>query len=95
LAVAVEDEDVCKALLEEKCATSILKLFESENQELVHRALVMVGGFASVGGRDAIKHLMEHNMLPAIAVISKMVPTLKVLAAKTGQTIEDLAKEFF
>ena len=91
LAVAVEDEQVCQALVEEKCARSLLRLFESENPELVHRALVCVGGLARGG---AAQYLSEGNMLPALTVIAKIVPSLGDVAIQTSKLlVAELAKQ--
>jgi len=82
LAMAIDDEEVCAALVQENVARTLLKLFESENPELIHRALVLAAGLASVGGKTAADHLVKQNILPALVVVANLVkePQLKALA---------------
>jgi hypothetical protein len=96
LAVAVDDKEVCDALIVEKCATSILKLFESENAELIHRALVIVGGLVSTGGKPAVAYLVENNIIPALAVIAKLVkdPKLAAIARSTADEVASAVSLF-
>jgi len=81
LAGASADEDVCKALVSENCASALSCLFQSQRAELVHRALVIVNNLIETGGKEAGLHLMEGNIIPEMAVVSKFGdPTLSQLA---------------
>jgi len=89
LAMAIDDEEVCAALVQENVARTLIKLFESENPELVHRALVLAAGLASSGGKAAAEHLVKNNILPALVVVANLVkePQLKALANDAHKVI--------
>ena len=87
--MAIDDEEVCAALVQENVARTLIKLFESENPELVHRALVLAAGLASSGGKAAAEHLVKNNILPALVVVANLVkePQLKALANDAHKVI--------
>jgi hypothetical protein len=72
LAVAASDEEVCRAVVAENCSGTIICLLESRLPELVHRALVIALNLVNVGGIAAAKHLLEHNVVPALHVGAKL-----------------------
>ncbi len=72
LAVASSDSEVCQAMIEEGCVTTIISLLESEAPELVHRCLVCIQEMVTAGGQNTAKFLLEGGVVPAIAVVVKM-----------------------
>jgi hypothetical protein len=75
LASVASDPQVAEALLAEECARSIASLLESEEPELIHRALVMVIDLCE-GGTDNCKkmatHLIESGVVPPLAKVMQM-----------------------
>jgi hypothetical protein len=75
LACVVGDPQVAEALLAEECARSIASLLESEEPELIHRALVMVIDLCE-GEADHCKkmatHLIESGVVPPLAKVMQM-----------------------
>jgi hypothetical protein len=71
LASAVGDEGVAKALLDEKCAISLVSLLESGRLELIHRCLVIILELIDtedIGGQLAT-HLLEHGVVPHLSEV--------------------------
>jgi hypothetical protein len=71
------DERVCQTLCELDCAKTICALLESEQPELVHRALVWITEMASAPENEEIRaqcatHLMEGGVVGAIGVVVKL-----------------------
>jgi hypothetical protein len=72
LAVATFDPSVCAAIVNEKCASTVVSLLESAHPELVHRALVMVSQLCGTLGHTAAKHLVDGGVVPAIGVVARL-----------------------
>lgn len=72
LAVACADLKVCNSMLNEDCARTIVRLLNSSNEELVHRALIIIMELVETGGNKLAIQLIEGNVIPAIAIVSKM-----------------------
>lgn len=72
LAVAASDEQVAQALCEEDCVKSLRHVINTQNTELVHRALVMALQLLSHGNQSIAKHLMEGSLVPCIAVVATL-----------------------
>lgn len=85
LAVATSDEEVCDAMLSEKCAIAIVKLFESGSPELVHRALVIVSNLCESGGKKLALHLFEGRVIPSMGAVAGLkIPELVELCKETA-----------
>lgn len=72
LAMASSDFDVCTALVTENCADTIIKLLESENADLIHRALIIISNLCNTGGKGSATHLVERGIIPHIGIVSKL-----------------------
>jgi hypothetical protein len=72
LASAARDPDVAKALLEEKCALSLISLLESQKLDLVHRCLVIVLELIDCEehSKQLATHLLESGIVPALSKVS-------------------------
>lgn len=71
LASAAGDPGVAKALLDEKCALSILSLLGSKRLELIHRCLVIILELIESeehGGQLAM-HLLENGVVPFLSEV--------------------------
>ena len=99
LAVAASDELVGEALLSQDCARTIKSLLESQQQELVHRALVLIIELLSLEKKPLLaKHMMESGVIPAIAIVAKFnIPQLGELAMEAAsllsKIIHDMPKD--
>lgn len=71
LASAVGDEGVAKALLDEKCAISLLSMLESGRLELIHRCLVIILELidSEAHGAALATHLLEGGVVPHLAQV--------------------------
>lgn len=96
LAQAVSDEGVCTALLKSGCGECITALLDSDNDGLVHRALVLAIDLVRNKGVDARNHLGEHGVVSALTNVVKNKqsnPTLIVLAKELAETMANVAEE--
>jgi hypothetical protein len=93
LAVACADVEVCNFMLKEDCARTIVRLLNSSNEELVHRALVIIMELVETGGNKLAIHMIEGNVIPAIAIVSKMSnENLLNIAKNTALTLSKAMK---
>lgn len=79
LAVAAGDAEVGKALCEQDCAKTVVAMLESMQNELVHRALILISELVSANepaDADQCKsngvHLVEGGVVASISVVLKM-----------------------
>ena len=91
LACAVGDPQVADALLKEECARTIVCLLESEQPELIHRALVMIidlcDNNSELSGQIAV-HLIEGGVVPPLSILMQTEST----GPTTGVNLADMAR---
>lgn len=75
------------------CARTIVTLLESENKELMHRALVIVLQMLSVEKREVAEHFLHGGVIPAIGTVTKVNdPFLADLAMQSAQALSQIMK---
>lgn len=77
LAIAAGDPEVGKALCEQDCAKTVVALLESMQNELVHRALILISELVTAPEdadlcRSNGVHLVEGGVVASISVVLKM-----------------------
>jgi hypothetical protein len=90
LAISAQDEEVCDALLTESIGVAVESLLQSQNIELIHRALVIVNSLVNCRGNKAAIHLLETNCIPAIGKVHNLMknsPEILSLAKNTAQLL--------
>lgn len=94
LAGAAGEAEVAEAMIGQDIARTVVSLLESENKELVHRALVIVLELLGHGKRAYAEHLMGGGVIPCMGLVTKMgEPFLADLAMKCAKGMSDLLKE--
>ncbi len=94
LAGAASDPEVVEAMVKENCASTVRMLLETQNAELVHRALVIILELLSTEKREVAEQLVLGEVIPAISVVTKMTsfPHLAELAMKCAQSMSSVMK---
>ena len=94
LAGAAGDAAVAEAMVKEDCARTVVALLESENKELVHRALVIVLELLSHNKKEYAAHLMGGGVIPCIGLVTKLgEPHLAELAMNCAKALSEQLKE--
>lgn len=100
--MAVTDVEVCKAMISENCARSILCLLESSISELIHRTLVMIIELLSVStevsndqtlSNEASNELKMRKEAAQHLVAGGVVPVIGVVVKLNDPNMTHLAKE--
>eukprot|EP01034_Spumella_vulgaris_P029108 gene29108-36099_t len=94
LAGAAGDPEVADAMCQNDCARTIVALMDSQNKELVHRALVIVLELLSTDKRSVAEHLVTGAVIPAIGTVTKLNdPFLAELAMNCAQALSAVMKQ--
>lgn len=83
LAMAATDPEVVASMIQHDAANAIVSLLQTEQLELVHRALFIVHAMLSTEVAGVAMHLLQGGVVPAMAVVTKC----------GVQDLTDLAKE--
>jgi hypothetical protein len=93
LAGAASDPEVAEAMIQNDCARTIVALLDSQNKELVHRALVIVLELLSTDKRSVAEHLVTGLVVPAIGIVTRLNdPFLADLAMNCAQSLSTVMK---
>lgn len=90
LAIACSDEDVCKAMIAEGCASTIVALLDSEKPELIHRGLVIILSGCQAAEASMARHLVQGGVISSIASTANLGD--ETLVSLAGDAAEELSK---
>jgi exonuclease I len=94
LATAADDDEVASAMIKEDCVRSLKSLLETQNSELVHRALVIIVQLLSNKRKDVALHLMEGGIVPAMSCVAEIQnEEIQKLGKECATVLLDIVKE--
>lgn len=98
LATIAGDNIIASIMIKEDCAKTIVALLDSVDNDLVHRALIIIIELLSINqtieeSYEIAQHLVEGTVIPSIGVVVKLTnPQLSNLAKEAAKLLSTAMK---